>query len=119
MCRSMPISTSSAAVTWIGLCTDRAAALIRAVWCGSMTRIGADPYYDDLGFTLDPDHYRVVVTLAEDSQVVVDAEFDVVECVTVENGCHTVTFTNPAGQSGGTGPVQRGPNRGLARSGSS
>ena len=66
----------------------------RVVWIDDED--GADPYYDDLEFTLDPGHYRVAVALAEDSQVVVDAEFDVVECVTVENGCHTVTFTNPA-----------------------
>ena len=39
----------------------------------------------------------MVVTLTEESQVVVDADFDVVECVTAESGCHTVTFTNPAG----------------------
>ena len=67
----------------------------RLVWIDDED--GDDPYYDALGFTLDPGHYRVVVTLDEESQVVVDADFDVVECVTVESGCHTVTFTNPAG----------------------
>ena len=58
--------------------------------------------YDRLDFNLTAGHYRLLVTLVDEARVVVDGEFDVLRCVTAEDGCHSITFTNPA-----TNPVVR------------
>jgi hypothetical protein len=64
---------------------------------GSLTWIADAEMYDPLDFALEQGRYRLIITLADEDLVVVDDEFDVLRCVTVEESCHAVTFTNPAG----------------------
>ena len=64
---------------------------------GRLTWFADEEGYADLTFSLAPGGYRLTVTLAAQARAVVDAEFEILGCVTAEAGCHSVTFTNPPG----------------------
>ncbi len=77
---------------------------------GRLAWIADEGFYDDLSFSPDPGRYRITVTLVAEARVVVDAEFEILGCVTAAAGCHSVTFSNP--QGGPAVRVRYGPAQG-------
>ena len=54
---------------------------------------GAGPHYFP---DLSPGRYNLSITLLDEARVVAAAEFEVLQCVTTQVDCRTVTFINPA-----------------------
>jgi hypothetical protein len=46
---------------------------------------------------LFPGRYSLKITLLDEAKVVAAAEFEILQCVTTQVGCRTVTFFNPSG----------------------